>query len=210
MTTPYGTTTFRRGSDVGDDNWLEATDSPGATERMQYHIAPNPNFAQAAPAGEVPTGFSTYNLQLDRHLTLYWDKKAHAEHPGDRNYAVVTKWLRGTEGLYAVGIPHSIKRPQENRVWYQYPDQLGVTTRGRLVSPSKIGRVLDDGTSQIWEATCNTPGSLMSQNDPLGRTTPTATRPMASTCSRSVRRPVAPTICWPPSATTRRSIVHRR
>lgn len=171
MTTPYGTTTFRRGFDVGDDSWLEATDPLGATERMQYHIAPNANFPQAAPGGEVPTGFSTYNLQLDRHLTLYWDKKAHAEHPGDRNYAVVTKWLRGTEGLYAVGIPHSIKRPQENRVWYQYPDQVGVTTRGRLVSPSKIGRVLDDDTSQIWEATYNTPGSLTSQKDPLGRQT---------------------------------------
>ena len=127
-----------------------------------------PGVAATAPAGEVPTGFSGMNDQLDRYFTAYWNKQARATHPGELAYAEVTKWLH-MDGIYVTGVPHSIKRPGENRVWYQYPDQTYITVRGRLVTPSKVGRVLDDGTSQIWESTYNTPGSLTSQKDPLGR-----------------------------------------
>lgn len=37
--------------------------------------------------------------------------------------------------------------------------------------PSRVGRLLDDGTSQISDATYNTQGSVITKTDPLGRQT---------------------------------------
>jgi YD repeat-containing protein len=70
-------------------------------------------------------------------------------------------------------IPHSVKRPLEGRIWYAHPGQSTGTERqvGWWRNPSRVGRVLEDGTSQISETTYNTQGSALTRTDPLGRQT---------------------------------------
>ena len=60
MTTPYGTTTFRRDTDVLTSalfKFIEATDPAGGRERVEFQLFDD-TLAETAPGGEVPTGFS--------------------------------------------------------------------------------------------------------------------------------------------------------
>ena len=68
-------------------------------------------------------------------------------------------------------IPHSRKRPLEARAWYSYQNQTGTTSAGDGTAPTKIARVMDDGSSQFWQSTYNTLGRITSSIDPLGRRT---------------------------------------
>jgi hypothetical protein len=109
----------------------------------------------------VPTGFESANASLNRYNSVYWSKRAWAEGPNDITKAEITHWLirsdyRG-DAEWAT-MPHSVKRPLEGRVWYQYPGQPSPTTLDWWREPSRVGRVLDDGTSQITEITDNTQG----------------------------------------------------
>jgi YD repeat-containing protein len=124
----------------------------------------------------VPAGFDAYNDNLDHYNTFYWSKLAMARGGTDAQ-AVVTHYLLsyavlGDHGTTST-VPHSIKRPLEGRVWYAYPDQNPTAPRavGSWVQPTAIGRVLDDGTSQIWQATYNDHGMPLSRTDPIGRRT---------------------------------------
>ena len=111
----------------------------------------------------MPTGFAASNLRLDKFLSIYWDKQAMASGPGDLTKGVITGWMMKDDigGWHPTSrnIPHSIKRPLENRVWYRYPDQLSndhTHSWGR--QPALVGRVLDDGSSQVTQMTYNTKG----------------------------------------------------
>jgi RHS repeat-associated protein len=180
MTTPYGTTAFRHEpSPTSSTSYrmIEATDPLGGTERLEFHWR-NTNIPATALTGQVPTGFSERNSNLDYYNTLYWDKRAWALHPGDVSKATLYKWLNSpsTDPLAYHGastaIPHSTKRPLENRVWYAYAGQQSGGTRvGSYRQPITTARVLDDGTSQIWATTYNSKGNVTSQTDPLGRET---------------------------------------
>lgn len=177
MTTPYGTSTFRTDNPIISGRFLEATDPLGGTERVEYwphHLS----LPETVSASEVPTGFTAANQQLDRYVTLYWDKRAMMLQPRALASATVTKWLlrQGPDffnGSPNTSVPYSIKRPLESRVWYQYPNQLfvGHPSVGTGTQPSVTARVLDDGSSQIWQATYNTLGHVTSRTDPVGRRT---------------------------------------
>ena len=70
----------------------------------------------------------------------------------------------------------SIKHPLENRIWFNYPGQpvsggLGTAQNGTFDSPSNVGRVLDDGTTQLSHFAYNTAGNMTSSTDPAGRQT---------------------------------------
>jgi RHS repeat-associated protein len=179
MTTPYGTTTFRHepsSSTTAVFRAIEATDPVGGRERLEFHLE-NPAFADTAPSGEVPTGFSASNGGLSYYNSFYWDKLAMAQHPGDYSYAVNTNWMLAMDISYghpqSRPIPHSIKRPLENRVWYRYPGQ-GPTNSHSLpgvTQPALVGRVLDDGASQVTTMTYNSKWMVTSRIDPLGRQT---------------------------------------
>jgi YD repeat-containing protein len=98
-----------------------------------------------------------------------------ALYPGDYTKAVVTNWLvigevPGGHG-WSRTIPHSVKRPLETRVWYDYPNRLSAHGAGLGTSPTKVARVLDDGTTQLTQAAYNAQGMVTSRTDPLGRTT---------------------------------------
>ena len=129
MTTPYGTTTFRKESnpDYSQTNpVIEAIDPLGGVEHLEYRWE-NSGVPATEPAGSVPDGFAAANTDLDKYNTLSWNKQAWAAGPYDVTKATVTHWLwyqyldSGT--TRATTVAHSIKRPLESRVWYAYPGQ---------------------------------------------------------------------------------------
>jgi RHS repeat-associated protein len=178
LTTPYGTTTFRQAILFGG-NWstLEATDPLGGTERIAY----GKFYGQVPPQDDpslVPTGFGEYNVALNEGLTHYWNKRAMALYPGDYQKAKVIRWFTdiAPNGRHTSGVKQSEKLPLENRVWYAYEGgatqaAFGGLQRGPSALPTKIGRVLDDGTSQIYRYEYNPIGNKIRETDPLGRTT---------------------------------------
>lgn len=181
MTTPYGTTTFRR-QDLGvfynHHQLLEAIDPAGGRERLEF-IQIDPNSAATAASGEVPAGFSESNEKLDYYNSFYWDKQAMALYPGDYSKAVVTNWMQAMDVSYghmmSRPVPHSIKRPLENRQWFRYPAQASTDDHDMGSAggarPSLIGRVLDGGASQVTQIAYNTQGHVTSSTDPAGRQT---------------------------------------
>jgi YD repeat-containing protein len=71
------------------------------------------------------------------------------------------------------GIKESEKMPLENRVWYdydgQYPADPTVNVMGTSGQPSAIGRVLDDGTTQLRRFKYDALGHVTNSIDPVGR-----------------------------------------
>lgn len=179
LRTPYGASTF--GSGISNDQqghpihqWVEATDPLGGRERLELvHAAiVSPEIPDTAPASQVPTGFEPENSQLNGKNSFYWDKRAMALYPNDRTKAHLTHW--NSSELYKFGPQvSSEKAPLENRVWYAYESGSsplpGWVGKARL--PSKIGRVLDDGTSQVHRFEWNSKNLLTRYTDPLGRET---------------------------------------
>ena len=179
MTTPYGTTTFRQDFDPLAVNFLiEATDPVGGRERLEFRFEDN-SLASTVSSGDVPTGFSASNANLQMWNSFYWDKLAMSRYPGDPTKAVITNWMLANDAAYGHGmarpVPHSIKKPLENRIWYRYPGQatnndhsLGAPGNAQ---PAKIGRILDGGASQVTTMTYNANNMITSRIDPVGRQT---------------------------------------
>jgi RHS repeat-associated protein len=181
MTTPYGTTAFEKNTSPNPagqayERFIQAVDPVGGKERAEFRFAPT----SAVPASEsgavVPTGFTDYNHDLNIWNTFYWDKRAMAAGGTDAQ-ATVWHWLLDAphpadNHKFSVPVPHSVKRPLENRVWYAYRNQVSTGTDvGDWVEPTKDARVLDDGMSQITTKTYNDQGMLTSVTDPTGRRT---------------------------------------
>lgn len=181
LTTPYGTTAFRRSAEISTLSGfrrIEATDPDGGTERVEYHMSPTPGVAASVPSGEVPTGFTALNQGLATYNSLHWDKKAMAEAPGVLSRATLTHWLLREPQAYGLpawvvarSVPHSVKKPLENRIWYRYPSQANYLTAGTGTQPAEVARLLENGTTQSALATYNTRGMVTSKTDPLGRQT---------------------------------------
>jgi RHS repeat-associated protein len=163
MTTPSGTSTFAKGESGNLIRWLEATDPRGATERVEYNIAaPNIVSTEAsAPAG-------VYNNGLQLRNTLYWDKKAMADAPGDYAKAQLFHWLLTPDGKVS-GIKHSEKKALESRVWYTYPAQIDPAKVGSNALPTRIARILDGGVTQLSQYRYNEIGNPLTETDPIGR-----------------------------------------
>jgi RHS repeat-associated protein len=175
LTTPYGRTTFRREStDNFVNRFVEATDPLGGTERIEFRWQTDA-LPTSLSATDVPTGFETANASLDYYNTVYWDKLAWSRAPNDLTAARITKWVVSAEmpggAAYSAGVAHSVKRPLESRVWYLYPGQTSPANAGSFSQPTRTGRIMDDGASQIWQATYNSQGSVLTRTDPLGRQT---------------------------------------
>jgi YD repeat-containing protein len=175
LTTPYGTTTFRHEPNESNLRFIEATDPLGGTEHLEFQYE-TPTLPATAPVAEVPAGFTGWNTSLDHWNTFYWNKRAWAAGKNDLSKATITHWMYKAEfpGDSAwSSVPHSVKRPLEARVWYAYPGQVAGQEHvaGWFQRPSRVGRVLDDGTSQITETTYNTFGLPLIVKDPLGRET---------------------------------------
>jgi RHS repeat-associated protein len=174
LTTPYGDTVFAMGESGAYYRWLEITDPQGAKERIEYN-----NNVSAIPFSEpsavVPpaSSIATFNQYINYRNTFYWDKKAMAEAPGDYTRARITHWLHTEDINVASDIPESSKLPFENRVWNNYPGQTwpAGTENSTSNKPSKVARVLDDGTTQLYQYEYNSFGKPTKMTDPLGRVT---------------------------------------
>ncbi len=173
MTTPYGTTQFHtedNNGEAGHSRMIEAVDPLGGREHLVYAAGVTGGPGSSEPAGLVPTGFADENSYLDQPATYFWDKRAMELYPGDFGKAYAIHWLRDLEG-FGYAVKHSEKRALENRVWYGYQGKTYAPRIGSMSQPSKVARVLDDGTSQIYWNDYNERGLPVRSSDPLGRTT---------------------------------------
>ncbi len=172
MTTPYGDTLFAMGESGSSYRWLEVTDPQGAKERVEYN-----NNVSAIPFSEsgntVPPEIATFNQYINYRDTFYWDKKAMAEAPGVYTKARITHWLHTEDINVASDVPESSKMPFEDRVWNNYPGQTWPAGTGNVTifKPSKVARVMDDGTTQLYQYEYNGFGKTTKVTDPLGRVT---------------------------------------
>jgi RHS repeat-associated protein len=183
LTTPYGTTTFRT-AEAGRLRWLEATDPLGATERLEYvndvsdALPPaeyTTYFPDGLPVNQVPSGFywagSPWGTSYYWYRnTFFWSKRAHALAPGDHTAAKLVHWKHTASMTQTAGVIENEKEPLETmRTFYKYPNQASTLVVGSHATPSGIGRVLEDGSSQVWSYEYNAKGKTTKTIDPVGR-----------------------------------------
>jgi hypothetical protein len=129
------------------------------------------------PASVVPVGMFLSNNNLTYRNTFYWNKRAMSQDP---NHAIpnahLYHWLHSADLNTEMGVLESEKAPLENRIWYDYPNQManpyGAITLGQTDEPLFVGRVLDDGTSQLWQYQYNSLGKVTKITEPgTGRMT---------------------------------------
>jgi len=168
LTTPYGTTQFD-GQDFGNTRYLKVTYPDGGSEIVQYDQTNN--VPQSEPAATVPTGMLTYNSFLPYRNTYYWDRIAAASYP-DHSKARLFHWLHREDGSTTSGALESTRQPLENRVWFDYTGQTGTFASLFIASntlPAHVGRVLDDGSTQLYTYEYNPFGYVTRAIDPVGR-----------------------------------------
>lgn len=174
MSTPYGITRFTTGAGAdGYSRFVETTYPLGEKERVEYREnAPGiAMYDPVAPQGMV----NSYNYYLVYRNTFFWDKKAMKEAPGDYTKAKIYHWLHGSATDApgsASSVLESVKEPLENRVWFDYQGQGNsiVANQGMSSQPADVGRVLDDGTTQLYKFAYNPLGYDTLSIDPIGRT----------------------------------------
>ncbi len=171
LATPYGTTTFTNGQG-GGVLWLEATDPVGQTQRVEFNQ--NNLIPMKDPPSTLPHGLSVLNDYLAYRNTFYWDKKAFAEGRGDYSKAKIYHWCHTPDISVASRVLESVKQPLENRVWLNHPGQSLTSPYGSIIigsssRPSLVGRVLDDGNTQLYSYQYNAIGNLTNALDPVGR-----------------------------------------
>ena len=179
MSTPYGTTTFVRSQSSAVDRWIEVTDPLGGKERVESkESAPG---ITNEPEGLVPAYsnivgseevfFWSFNWFLHVRNTFYWDKKKMLEAAGDYTKATIYHFLHSENMNASSGVLESIKEPLENRVWFNYPGDRWPGIVGSSEEPSKVARVIEDGSTQLWQYERNALSNVTRAVDPLGRAT---------------------------------------
>ncbi len=167
LTTPYGTTTFEKGG-AEPQRWLVTTYPDGGRERVEFLESAALGVPASEPAAVVPAGMNTVNQYLIYRNTFHWDRNAYARAPGDYTQARIYHWLHYASGICS-SIPESVKAPLENRVWFNYDGQSLASFIGTSALPTAIGRVLDDGVTQLQRFSYNDLGLVTNAVDPAGR-----------------------------------------
>jgi RHS repeat-associated protein len=192
LTTPYGTSLFSETPNPNDpqpyfSRSLTLTDPLGHTEFLYLNQDQGTTGTPTAEAA-VPTGMTNDNGILQWRNTYYWNRHQSAlgvktdktGTPTSENFADATiyHWLHFCCSLvYESNQLGSVKRPLEKfRQWINYPNpsepQSGYWYwSGSLIKPSAVGRVLDDGSTQVSTATYNSLGLPLMVTDPVGRVT---------------------------------------
>lgn len=176
LTTPYGTTRFAFTGTTANpsrnlNRTLQVTDPLGQITRIAYghHYPRNAETDDIAPAGMFGA-----NTELNTRNTYIWDPVQYLQYrrPGlDTTNATVIHWLRDIDTRAVSRVIGSIKEPLERRVWFSYPGQPNTRTVGASNLPSRIARVLDDGSTQAAAFTYNAIGKPLTVTDPRGRQT---------------------------------------
>ena len=172
MITPYGTSSFLAGQGGGPNGttrFLETLYPDGSRDRVEYNQNTN-GIAFSDPPALVPQGMNVFNQWLHGRNTFYWSRNACAQGYGDYTKAKIYHWLHSPNPATTAGILESIKEPLERRVWYIYPGQTSpYYATGSSDRPTRVGRVLDDGSTQLYSYAYNAFGHLTNSIDPLGR-----------------------------------------
>lgn len=174
LTTPYGVTSFTK-DENGTTRSLEILYPDGERERVEFDQ--NLRIPISDPPSSLPRGMNTRNGLMAFRNTYHWDRQGCAYAYGDYTKARIYHWLHSTDLQSPVGILESFKEPLESRVWYDYFGQpaAGGTSSDSIVvgstnKPRHVGRVLDDGSTQLYTYEYNDFGNVMKTIDPVGRT----------------------------------------
>lgn len=168
LITPYGTNTFTRG-ESGTTRWLETTYADGSSDRVEFNQSSALGIPDAEPAAAVPQGMGINNRYLYGRNSFYWSRNAYASAHGDYTKARIFHWLHTPDITTTSGILESTKQPLERRVWYDYAGQSAPYYVGSTDQPQHVGRVLDDGSTQLYTYEYNGFGKLTNSVDPVGR-----------------------------------------
>jgi RHS repeat-associated protein len=195
LTTPYGSTTFVYGdsstnSSLGSTRFLKTTDPLGRTSYVEFDQgvdAGDSSGGSMKNASLIPTGMNTCNQFLYYRNTFVFDANEYAlaSQGSSLNYSLahVIHWLHTSDESSTSRFIESEKQPLENRVWYNYPGQPtgscqsifsgvssgGTVTNGASIRPSAIGRVLDNGATQLQTFQYNPQGNITNITDAMGR-----------------------------------------
>jgi RHS repeat-associated protein len=165
----------------GPNNALPGDTNSGGTMNNVSLIPTSTTYPNGTTAS-----INTCNEYLYFRNTFVFDPNQYAlaTANGGVNYSLgkVIHWLHTSDYTNASRVKESEKDPLQNRVWYNYPAQSagcgaitfpvssgGVVTNGANSSPSAIGRVLDDGTTQLQIFAYNANGNVTQTTDPIGR-----------------------------------------
>lgn len=173
IVTPYGTTLFstgQGGGPSGTTRFAETTYPDGSRSRVEYNQNTN-GIAFSDPPEKVPQGMLLFNQYLHGRNTFYWSRNACAQGYGDFSKAKIYHWLHSPNIATTSGILESTKQPLEGRVSYNYAGQNtpSHSVVGDNNRPTKVGRVLDDGSTQLYTYAYNGFGHVTNSIDPLGR-----------------------------------------
>ncbi len=179
LTTPYGTTRFAFGGS-GNRRFLNIVDPLGYGEREEaFQPGPVPYSDPYAPQGMPVPLFNEY---LNYRDSFHWDKHqyaaGHCKPSGGCEYADA-RLTHFTHDANNINLEwdtiESRKEPLESRIWYNYPGQpasgLGAAVSGSYDLPIAIGRVLDNGQTQLTQFAYNAAGNPTDFMDPVGRQT---------------------------------------
>ncbi|MEO6034167.1 MAG: hypothetical protein ABIQ35_02815, partial [Verrucomicrobiota bacterium] len=169
LITPYGTNSFIR-AENGTTRSLETVYADGSRDRVEFNQGTTLGVPFSDPANTVPQGMNTGNNYLWFRNTYYWSRSACATSYGDNSKAKLYHWLHTSDVTMCSGTLESTKEALEGRVWRDYAGQgdpifVGVNNR-----PTHVGRVLDDGSTQLYTYGYNAFGNLTNTVDPRGRT----------------------------------------
>lgn len=173
VTTPYGATAFSMGQGPASNATMRVAEiayPDGSRERVEYNQSANVGIANQEPSSAVPQGMSTFNQYLYARNTYHWTRNASATAYGNYSKARIYHWLHEENISTTSGILESTKQPLERRVWMDYAGQSGPHAVGTTDKPRHMGRVLDDGSTQLYTQEYNGFGHLTRSVDPIGRT----------------------------------------
>ena len=168
LVTPYGTNTFIRG-ESGTTRFLETLYPDGSRDRVEFNQSTNLIAMSDSPAS-VPKGMSALNDYLAYRNTFYWSRTACATGYGDYSKAKIYHWLHTADINSAARILESTKEPLEGRAWRDYSGQASPVLAGSIDRPTHVGRVLDDGSTQLYTYAYDGFGHVTNSIDPVGRT----------------------------------------
>ncbi len=196
LTTPYGSTKFTYGDSstnpsLGSTRFLKTVDPLNRTSYAEFDGGINAGDTSGGSLinpNLLPTGMYTCNNYMQWRNTFVFDANEYAQATasGGLNYSLghVIHWLHSNDLSNSSRVKESEKEPLENRVWYNYPGQApggcdnpivfpvnsgDVVTNGASSQPSAIGRVLDNGSTQVQTFQYNASGNVTQATDAVGR-----------------------------------------
>ncbi|MDA8093981.1 MAG: RHS repeat protein [Betaproteobacteria bacterium] len=179
MTTPYGTTSFAQTQGVGDptEASIQATDPEGYTQRTEYRMAaPGIPFSYS----QAPSGMNIFDAYQNYRDSYHWDKDEFAAACTVTNGVTSCDYTKARMKHFMHTYPccestsrvlEDVRYPLEGVIWYDYAGQPWPAYPGTLQTPSDVGRVLSDGTSQVTHYNYNVQGLVTQRIDPDGRET---------------------------------------